>query len=246
MNRGIKIEYELVNVFNNKKYGELNEFHQSIVKRIFPNIIESVLISSGICNRYSKPDIYIEVSNVRKYISVKSGRSDSMHFESIKDFIIFLRKFGISIQTQKTILFFHYGDGTLDGTGNKRIGVEELISNYYHHIKLANYELNNKNILLDCLDRFVFKGNEYRKVFADYIYFGNKTSGVICSKEEIIKFVLSRKYDHIRTLHIGPMTIQPYLRDIKRISKNLYKRNMIQVKWSYLLSDMQRIDSKRI
>ena len=39
MNRGIKIEYELVNVFNNKKYGELNEFHQSIVKRIFPNII---------------------------------------------------------------------------------------------------------------------------------------------------------------------------------------------------------------
>ena len=186
------------------------------------------------------------MSNVRKYISVKSGRSDSMHFESIKDFIIFLRKFGISIQTQKTILFFHYGDGTLDGTGNKRIGVEELISNYYHHIKLANYELNNKNILLDCLDRFVFKGNEYRKVFADYIYFGNKTSGVICSKEEIIKFVLSRKYDHIRTLHIGPMTIQPYLRDIKRISKNLYKRNMIQVKWSYLLSDMQRIDSKRI
>ena len=129
MNRGIKIEYELVNVFNNRKYGDLNEFHQSIVKRIFPNIIESDLIFSGICNRYSKPDIYIEVSNVRKYISVKSGRSDSMHFESIKDFIIFLRKFGISIQTQKTILFFHYGEGTLDGTGNTRIGVEELISN---------------------------------------------------------------------------------------------------------------------
>lgn len=82
--------------------------------------------------------------------------------------------------------------------------------------------------------------------YLQIIYFGNKISGVICSKEEIIKFVLSRKYDHIRTLHIGPMTIQPYLRDIKRISKNLYKRNMIQVKWSYLLSDMQRIDSKRI
>ena len=99
MNRGIKIEFELVNVFNNKKYGDLNEFHQSIVKRIFPNIIDSDLISSGICNMYSKTDIYIEFSNVRKYISVKRCRSDSMHFESIKDFIIFLRKFGISIKT---------------------------------------------------------------------------------------------------------------------------------------------------
>ena len=32
MNRGIKIEYELVNVFNNKKYGVLNEFGMHLQK----------------------------------------------------------------------------------------------------------------------------------------------------------------------------------------------------------------------
>lgn len=243
MERGKINEENIINVYNNKKYRDLTQFQKNIIKELFKNVKDDDLITSDICNRFSKPDIYFEINNERKNISIKSGRSDSMHFESLKSFILFLRGLGVSKETQKTIILFHFGDGTLDGTGANRLNFEKIIAEYSEHIRKANNEINSPLIVLEALNRFVFNGIEARKVYTDYIYFGDEDYGVLCSKEKLINFVLSKKYYHIKTLHFGPLTVQPYLRDVERKSRNTYKRYIVQIKWHYLLSDMQRINS---
>ena len=242
MNRGIKNEYNIVNAFNGKKISELSAFQKKIIFSIFDNVNENDVVHADICNRYSKPDIYLSIKNSVKYISVKSGKNDSMHFENIKTFILFLRKNGISTRVQKLILFFHYGDGTLNGTGKKRFDFETLSSKYYRFIKEINVELNNNLILRKCLLRFVFCGIEGRTTFSDYIYHGNENYGVLVEKDELINYVLNKSYFYYKNIHIGPLVIQPYLRDVKRKSKNVFKRNIVQVKWYYLLSDLEKIN----
>lgn len=244
MNKGLINEQKILASYNKKKFKQLNDFQKDIIRTIFPNISDEDVIFSDICNRYSKPDIYIEVNNIRKYISIKSGRSDSMHFESLKSFILFLRGLGVSKLTQKIIILFHYGDGSLDGTGKERLSFEKILERYAKYISYANEEIGSKLIVNEALNRFVFNGVESKTISTDYIYFGDDKYGVLASKEEIVNFVLGKKYRHLKTLHIGPLTIQPFLRDVNHKSKNIYKRHIIQVKWHYFLSDLQRIRNK--
>lgn len=239
-----KSELEMIRDLDNKSFNNLKEWVKPIIKEMFNNAKENDVIKCVVCNRYSKPDFTIEINNQRKYISLKSGRSDSVHFEGIKSFILFLRKIGISKETQRTILRFHYGDGTLDGTGLVRFGHGDLMVKMKDALKAANNELNSKEVIKECLEHFVFSGVEGRRISADYLWFGDKNYALSVSKEELINFVNRKGYEYIRTLHIGPMTIQPYLRDVERKSKYPQKRHVVQVKWHYLLSDIQRIRNK--
>ena len=61
---------------------------------------------------------FIEYKGNRKYISLKSGKADEIAQEGIKNFVLYLRKCGLSKRSQKTILLYHFGDGTNDGSGN--------------------------------------------------------------------------------------------------------------------------------
>jgi hypothetical protein len=141
----------------------------------------------------------------------------------------------VSIKTQKILLLYHYGDGTLDGSGEKRMLHNEIAYKYKDYIDYATEELKKPEIVLACLSRFVFIGTNSSRKSVDFIYFGDENYGVICSKNDLTNFVLSRNYSHLKTMHIGPMTIQPYLRDINNVSKHKYKRNFVQVKWRYYL-----------
>lgn len=238
-------EYLTVATLNKKKVGDLNDNLKEIVHFIFPKAKPDDVIFCDICNRYSKPDIYLNIAGEMKYVSLKSGRSDSVHFENIKSFIKFLRELGVSERVLKIILLFHFGDGTLDGNGKKRYSLENLMPKIKDLLNEANEELSQKNIREKALKRFFFDGNENRKISVDYVFYGDKKYYVYCSRKELEDFVLKRRFKHINTLHIGPMTIQPYLRDVNRKSKHPEKRQIIQVKWHYLLTDIERISSDR-
>lgn len=156
--------------------------------------------------------------------------------------MLFLRKNNISARVQKLLLFFHYGDGTLDGTGKIRMDFEKLSTKYYDFIKEINDAFKDKNIIYQSLIRTVFNGSEGRSSYADYIYHGNENYGILVSKTRLINYVLNKSYDYYRNIHIGPLVLQPYLRDIKRKSKNQFKKHIIQVKWYYLLSDLEKLN----
>lgn len=242
INNGFNNEYEIVNAINGSKFIDLPIFLKYVVKYIFKNVSDKDIFYSRLCERTSKPDISIKWNDKIVYISIKSGKSDSIHFEKINDFIDYLNTRNISKETQETIKLFHYGDGTTDGSGQRRMWFDELFPLLSERIKVANDELNSFGIREDLIDRFLFNGIEAKKISVDYILFGNSEYGLICSKENVRKFLLRKNYNHISTLHVGPFTLQPFLRDVNRISKNIYKREYIQVKWHYMLSDLQYIN----
>lgn len=248
MNNGLIIERNFKSVYNGKLFENLNYFQKKFILELFPNISKKDFI---ICKKYNKefakPDITISCNKLEKFISIKSGSSDGMHIEDIKSFILFLRNLGVSTETQKILLLYHYGDGTLDGTGKKRMLHNEIVFKYRNLIEFANKELADTRIVLECLKRFVLQGTSEFMRQIDYIYYGDENYGVYCSKCDLANFIISRDYSHLKTLHIGPMTIQPYLRDVDNKSKNIYKRHKVQIKWHYLLTDIEKVNSmKRI
>ena len=237
MNNGFNNEHDICKALNGKKVKELLPFLQNVVKTIFKFIEDDDVITSKICERSSKPDIYIKYEEEKAFISIKSGRTNSIHFEKISEFVDYLKLKKISNETIETILLFHYGDG------NKRLLYDELFPIMNKRIQRANIELNQKHIVEDLIDRFIFNGVERKKISVDYILHGNKNYGIMCSKEQIKKFIFRKTYNHIKTLHVGPLTLQPFLRDVNDISKNKYKREYIQIKWHYMLSDLEFINN---
>ena len=88
-----------------------------------------------------KPNKY---KGIKKYVSLKSGRAESIHQEYIKNFILFLRSLGISKRTQQTILLYQYGDGTMDGSGKRRMKYHEMRTWLDERIKEAKNKLNDR------------------------------------------------------------------------------------------------------
>ena len=185
MNLGFNIEKDLLFNLNKKKYYELTPFLKDTLKIIFPFITDEDIIYSRLLERTQKPDIYIKCRDQIKYISIKSGRTNSIHFEKINELTSFLASRNISNETIETLLLFHYGDGTLNGTGETRLLFEDLFPILNKRIQKANYELNQKEIVEELIDRFIFHGIESKILSVDYILHGNQNYGVLCSKEKI-------------------------------------------------------------
>jgi hypothetical protein len=238
MQKGILIEESLVEMINGKQLKEMEPYPQEIVCTLFPDAKENDLFAANLCNRFSKPDFTVWKGTKSKNVSVKSGKSDSMGFENIKSFILYLRMKGVSEETQKTLLYYHYGDGTMTGTGKKRLTYEQISSLLLPKIQKANQELNSAEMINCALDRFVFKGSYGRVISADFVLFGGSKFGSLYSQEQIRKAATRKRYFYSRAIHFGPILVQPFLRDVQGISDNSYNRGKIQAKWHYMQSDL--------
>lgn len=238
-------DYEVKEALDGKQFGQLTPAMQLFVGSLFPKARHDDMVHCDLCDNYEKPDVVITVGDEAHFPSLKSGRSKSVHYENIKNLILFLRGLGVSEQTQKTLLFYHYGDGTLTGTGETRLEKEELLLRYPERISLAIAELNQKRIVRACLKRFLFTGSEKRVHSADYLAFGDINTFVVVSKDEIFDFVMRQSYNHLRSVHIGPMLLSPWQRNIKREEDKEWKRSIVHVTWPYLLTDMERMIKRR-
>ena len=96
---------------------------------------------------HEKPDLILTLNGEIKFISVKSGRSVSAHEESLTSIIPFLRSLGVNDHILKTIVYFHYGDGTLDGTGLSRFTSNDLRRVMNSYFLEASHYLSKKEIV---------------------------------------------------------------------------------------------------
>lgn len=244
-NNGYYKELELIEQLNGKTYDQLNPQARKIIDVIF-NEKEGV-IEAGKCEFKSKPDIYIDLNGRHCLVSIKSGNSNSIHFEGIRDFVLFLRSLDVSKEVQKTVLLFQYGDGTMDGTGKTRFGKDRLISAMGDRIEIANQQLNKPEIIRKCIERAFFNGG-YDKADSnvDYVLYIDNGSYYLADRQQLIDYALKEDYRYISTLHIGPVIVYPYLRDIERKSKNEYKRNIVHCKWINLKQTVKTISQSSI
>lgn len=245
-NRGIFNEYDIIKYLNRKRISQLNNNWKYILETMFGTLSPLKRVKAGHLNKFIKPDIWVEYKGVKKTISIKSGRSKSIHTESLDSLCEFMRSEGISERTIKIIRLFHYGDGTFDGTGKERYEYDEVYHRYKKYIDEANKELNNnKEFVIKFVTRVMFQGVDPNERIADYLFFGYvDLGGEVVSREKLLSYIMhknSSNWDFKKTIHIGPISLRPHARYAHTAIRNEMSRHKMNCEWDDLLADLAYI-----
>ena len=241
-NVGLFNEEEMVLLLNEHKFKDLSNNAKYIITEMFGHVNDEEMIHAQKIEGSFKPDFFVEVNGIRKNVSMKSGRNIIIHQELVKQFVQFLKMKGISKETTDTILLYHYGDMTTDGTGKERFPYRKISYLLDKRIKKANVELNaNKEFVLVMIYRLVFIGTHRDNIVADYIYHGDKEFGVVVSRKQVFKHIYNGKWDFLENLHIGPIILHPHARYVGREIKNEKRRQTIEAHWPNFYSDLRYI-----
>ncbi|MGM9857976.1 MAG: hypothetical protein ACI311_01840 [Bacilli bacterium] len=240
-NFGKTYEELIVYKLNEKRLNELSDFWKTNIKEIFDIKDDNPIITARVVGKKCKTDIEIFCVGKKINVSVKTGEHNSFHQENVFELLDFLSKLGVSKRTINIIKFYHFGDGTIDGTGSKRMDVSEIKVKYGKLIKEANEEINKREIIEKVFERFVIKGaNEYYQRI-DYIYYGDTEFGYFVTRDELLQYALRHRCMFLTGLHFGPLNYQPYKRLLNSQKKSEKERYIVQIKWIGLLSDIQKI-----
>lgn len=234
---GFQNELEIKRELDNKTIKELNPMYRSFIEDLFSNINDSDLINCIIDDSNKKHDIIISIKNEKRYISIKKGIKNSVHVEGISSFIHFLIQNHVKRNVVIEYLKYHYADGSTNGTGINRLSAEEYKKENQEKIDMINAEINNKDLLIKVIDRFILKGNISDKSI-DAILFGVNDDFIWIKKEDIIKVILYKKDVYSSAVHFGPLTIQPLDRCLNYNPKYDKRRFCVQVKWYNLADDI--------
>lgn len=238
-NKGIKNENDFIEYFRNKKVKDLNPMAYDFIITLFPNIKNNDVIKTTYRLDKSKSDFLLTVGDITKRISVKNGRCNSVHLESIETFLDFLRKNGIPKNIIEKFLYYHYADSTIDGTGKNRLSVQEYKELNQKDIDIINVFFNNDAILKKATDRFLIVGKFNDSV--DIIVYGTINDFYWITKNEIYDLMLSKKDEYSTGVHFGPLFCQPWTRNLQFKKSDEYKRNYVQIKWYSLIDDIIKV-----
>ncbi len=245
INNGILKEDEFIYFLDGKLGKELSPNLRAMMERLFGIVDPEKKIKCKKTQNYIKPDILITHMKKEVGVSLKHGRSQVLHEEQIKPFIMFLRENGISNRTQQTILLFQYGDGTNNGTGPKRYCSDDVRSMMKDRIKEANEELNaNKDFVIKFVNRIMFDGVDPDAKKADALYYGDVEYGIVVTRKQVEKHLNKKNWDHFTSLHVGPISLTPSARYVDRPIANEKKRHIVECYWTKFAADMDYI-SKR-
>lgn len=244
-NKGLQKEEEFKNSINDKYYDDLNNNLKRIIRESFKTIDLTKRLECGGCLKGRKADVYIKQKEETKYYSLKSGTSRTVHEESLYTLIPFLKENNISVETLKTILYFQFGDGTINGTGSKRLSYSELFPKLEKRIKEANVELNqNKEFIKKCFERFILDGWGIEMQKCDFIYHGNTEYGVLCSRKQLLSYLEHKNFSRLENLHIGPLLLFPRGRFINFDEKNPEDRYKVIITWPNMQADLSYINER--
>ena len=239
INTGTQNEIDLVNAFNKQRFKNLNINLQNVIFEIFGEVKPNTKIKCKLTDCFIKPDIVIECEGKQAFISVKNNRAEIVHREDIKSFILFLRTFNISLETQRTILLYQYGDGTLDGSGEKRMNYHEVYDWLHARIDKANEELNGKfEIIMSTFERVLFQGVDITAQSAEYIYYGDVNYGILISRRQLERHLKTKEWGWYDNLHIGPILLRPHARYANRAIVSDERRKQITFYWPKMEADM--------
>ena len=234
---GFDNEFAFVLALNNKTIKELTPICRDLIETIFPDENENSIIKCWLNHFKQKSDIFVKINNKMKGISIKKGMKNSVHVEPISEFISFLINNHIPRDSIIEYLKFHYADGTTNGKGLKRISTEEYKVQNQDKIDKINREINNEQLLIKAIDRFIIKGNNSLFPISALIY-GEVDDFIFITKEDIRNIILRKKDDYSSTVHFSVLTVQPKNRCLNYNTKYEKDRFCVQVKWYNLFDDI--------
>ena len=224
---------------NGKQLSDINMNLQSMLKTIFPSISASDVVESKVIDDFNKPDIVVSVKGISRNISIKTGHSNEVHSEYIDTFVDYLRSKNISEETIKTLLLFHYGDGTTDGTGTDRMNTMELNYHLQDKIKKANEELNKSyDFIYEFVFRTMIQGRDPNAPCVDYFYIGTQDYGSLCCIHQLRTYVYKKCWNFFNCIHIGPIFIKPRARYADKKINSERLRRLCVCYWPNLAQDI--------
>ena len=249
INLGNQKEAQMIYALNNRKVGELSNNLKHFITTLFCFVNDNDVIKAYKVDDANKTDFVIEINGQEENISLKTGGAEVVHNEILDNFVDYLRSEGISEETIETIKLFHYGDGSTDGTGTRRLGYLDVVSSLKERIKKANVELNKDvGFVVDTLDHCVLVGANSKNIPVTAIYFGELEYGVFATRRQIETHFARRTkagaYNYMDHLHIGPLLLRPDARYVGKTISDERKRERIVVYWPRFSADLEFI-SKR-
>ncbi len=241
---GFENEKEFYKYLNRKKVKEVNHIFQDLFKALYNNLTGEETIYVNINYTRQKSDLYIKIKGITKGLSIKKGVKNSVHIEKIEEFIKFLSDNNIPKNIIEEILKYHYADGTIDGTGIKRLSSTQYKEQHQDKLNLINKYFSKPDIVRKAIDRFVLTGNNSSDE-VDAIIYGVLEDFIWITKEEIINIIMEHKDIERTGLSFGPLFYQPMNRCLNYNKKYEYARNYIQIKWYHLSDDIIEAMSKR-
>ncbi len=234
---GFQNESNLVIALNGKVFSDLNSNLQNLISYSFSN--KNGIISCFSRGGNNKSDLMIQIGNEKHTFSIKKGSGNSVHQEPVNSFLLYLEKyFSLSEYTKNNILKFIWGDGTIDGSGpvSDRLSANDFTKKYPEIVD--DIKLFFDKIKKDLIRRFVITGVGESSP-AEFIYYGDVSSGFCCSSENALEW-LSNNYSD-GAIPVGRLTFQAWNRNINGGTKSEHKRGVIQLKWGKVKDDIKKI-----
>lgn len=237
---GIQNENEIMNAINGKKFSELSEHLKYVVKEMFNSIRGEDLIKVEKVPGFAKPDLKFTVLDESHYLSIKFGNSSQLHCEDIDVFVKWLKDNDFSDHIIECFKKYHYADGTLDGTGKKRLGQQEAMEVYQSEVDELNAAFNSNRFLVrDLAKRVIFEGNDPSKPKADFIYHGDIEEGKICPMDTVLNYFKLKRSDKLFTPHFSRILVRPYARYLNNQDTNPDKRHKVVFEWVRMKWDLE-------
>ena len=222
----------------------LRPFFLDVEPHLVPNDVFTITIAPKRRGIDRKTDIFINKNN-KKFcnVSLKTGSGNSVHQENIYDFVTFLKKLGVGHTEIEALLFFHWGDTSLNGSTGQlnvatRMASQDLKNRYPDKITLINQMFANHAILI--LER-IFLGKK-DGTEPDYILYTNKIDLSNISFSNMNRVIaLNNKKVVSNGVKIGNLSLQNWNRCLggqDLIQGATKHRNDIQFKWASISNDL--------
>lgn len=238
-NSGLENELEIVELLNGKKLKDLPEFWKKRMLQLCSVLEDDDRIECYKCQHDQKADISIRVGKRKWSISIKSGYFVSVHTERISSFTGFLRSLGVDEYLLETLKLYHYGDNTLDGTGEERKTLPEIKEELKERIIKFNKCVNQKDILRPTILRFLCCGTPFQRSYVTHIYHGTKDYGIMINAKSLVDYICDGFSCDTDAIHFGPFIYTPLYRGLKDFDSSNVRRYYLSIKWPSLVRDIK-------
>lgn len=238
-NNGLQNEKDIIELLNGRTLNDLPDFWQRRMKQLDRNFPLDEKIECFKCVHNHKADIGIRVKSYRYNISIKSGYFVSVHMERISSFAGFLKSLGLDDELINVLKYYHYGDGTLDGTGKVHYNLETIKTQIKDKIEEFNKRVNEFEILKHIILRFLCTGTPYQRSYVTHIYAGTADYGEMLDAKTIIGYILSGYSISTDSIHFGPFIYTPGYRGLTNFDEENVKRYYINIKWPSINRDIR-------
>jgi len=244
-NYGIQNEEDIIKEIDKKRFDELSPHWQHIIRQIYPRVFYDQVFYCSKVWGLKKADIRIWSKNVEKFVSIKVGYAFTVHSETINRFVGFLRWLHVPDKYLETLQLYHYGDGTIDGTGKERKTVDELKVEMHDRIIEFNDFINRPQKLKQIIDRFISRGTPEKNGKVDFLYLGDKDFGIVVEMEFLMGYLITKYSMDYDTIHFGPFTYNAAYRGLDNYDPNNVKRHYCNIKWPTSHEDIELVSQEK-